>query len=69
MFMLHKGQCGLCVHFGEDHPKDKKLMQVRTTHRAPEDMVDDCGLPHNAEIHLQVAAISGCNQFEPVPAS
>ena len=65
MIALHDGQCGLCAHFGEDHSSDPKLVQIRTTQKAPEDMVDGCGLPHNVEVHLQVAAISGCDKFRP----
>ena len=64
MVTLHDGQCGLCSHFAEDHPKEEKLVQMRASHQALEGMVDDCGLSHNAEIHLHVAAISGCDKFE-----
>ena len=69
MIALHEGQCGLCVHFGEDHPNSEKLMQIRTTHQVSEAMVDDCGLPHNSEIHLHVAAISGCDKYEAASAA
>lgn len=67
MLELHEGQCGLCSHFGEHHPQDQKLVQIRTSHRAPEDFVDVCG--RNDDIHLKVTPISGCDGFEPVKAA
>ena len=27
------GQCGLCAHFGESHPQEEKLVQIRLTTR------------------------------------
>lgn len=64
MLHVHEGQCGLCVHFGETHKPDKQLLQIRETLEAPEDRVDDCGLPAHAALHLKVTAISGCTGFE-----
>jgi hypothetical protein len=32
MLQLHDGQCGLCVHFGDEHPEESKLVKIRTTH-------------------------------------
>ena len=39
--MLHvqDGQCGLCTHFGEEHPQDQKLMQIRKAMEAAEDFI------------------------------
>lgn len=67
MLELHEGQCGLCSHFGEHHPQDQKLVQIRASHRAPEDFIDECG--RNGEINLKVTPISGCDGFEPVQAA
>lgn len=64
MQTIHQGQCGMCTHFGEHHPQDQKLVQIRTTHKAPEDYVDSCG--KNDDIHLKVTPLSGCDGFEPV---
>ncbi len=68
MQQLHEGQCGLCAHFGEDHPATTQLLQIRTQHSAPETLVDDCGHPRHASLHLKVTAISGCDGFEPADA-
>lgn len=64
MLELHQGQCGLCTHFGEHHPADQQLIQIRQTQKAPEDLVEECG--RNDDIHLKVTPISGCDGFEPV---
>lgn len=63
--MIHDGQCGLCSHFGEGHMKDDKLVQIRTKHEAPEELIDECGHPRHASLHLMVTPISGCDGFEP----
>ena len=65
MQMIHDGQCGMCAHFGEDHMRDEKLVQIRTKHQAPDEMVDSCGHPKHASLHLMVTPISGCDGFEP----
>lgn len=65
MLQVHDGQCGLCTHFGEEHPDEKKLTQIRNSHEAPEELVDDCGHPRHASLHLRVTPISGCDGFEP----
>ena len=65
MQQVQEGQCGLCTHFGEHHTRDQKLVQMRTSHSAPETMVDDCGHPRHASLHLRVTPISGCDGFEP----
>ena len=62
---VHDGQCGLCTHFGETHAEEEKLFQIRTSKEAPEDLVDDCGHPRHASLHLKVTPISGCDGFEP----
>jgi hypothetical protein len=69
MLQVHDGQCGLCTHFGEHHQPQPELIQVRTKHEAPEEMVDECGLPRHAALHLKVTPISGCDGFEPAPGA
>lgn len=67
MLHIQEGQCGLCLHFGETHAMDSvpALMQIRTSHEAPETLIDDCGHPRHASLHLKVTPISGCDGFEP----
>lgn len=65
MLEIHEGQCGLCTHFGEEHPNDTKLVQIRSSHQAPEDLVEECDHPKHAALHLQVTANSGCDGLEP----
>lgn len=69
MQMVHDGQCGLCAHFGEHQgmrpPQQEQLVQIRTSHKAPEDLVEECGHPQHAGLHLMVTPISGCQGFEP----
>lgn len=60
---LHDGQCGLCAHFGESHQRDEKLVKIRSTQEGPETLVDDCGHPRHAALHLRVTPISGCEGF------
>jgi hypothetical protein len=71
MLNVHEGQCGLCAHFGEAHPEGQngKLAQIRKTKEAPEALLDDCGHPRNALLHLKVTPISGCDGFEHVRPS
>lgn len=64
---LHDGQCGLCTHFGESHSRVEKLVKIRVSHEAPETLVDECGHPRHAPLHLRVTPISGCEGFEPAP--
>ena len=66
MLRVANGQCGMCVHFGEVHPNDEQLVQIRRTHQAPEDLVDECDHPRHADLHLKVTPISSCDGFEPV---
>lgn len=65
MLQIQDGQCGLCTHFGEDHGANAQLTQIRMKHEAPETLVDDCGHPRHASLHLRVTPISGCDGFEP----
>ena len=65
MMQVHDGQCGMCAHFGESHLGDNKLVQIRTKHEAPEELVDECGHPRHAALHLMVTPISGCDGFAP----
>jgi hypothetical protein len=67
MQQVTDGQCGLCTHFGETHNPDQQLLQIRSSHKAPETFVDDCGHPRHATLHLKVTPISGCDGFEPAP--
>jgi len=65
MVHVHDGQCGLCSHFGEDHPKEQQLVEIRDSHEAPDDLIEECGHPKHAALHLVVTPISGCDGFEP----
>jgi hypothetical protein len=66
MSQIHEGQCGLCLHFGENHdgPHNTDLTQIRASHEAPDTILDDCGHPKHAALHLKVTPISGCDGFE-----
>jgi hypothetical protein len=65
MLQIHTGQCGLCEHFGEEHSKKPELVQIRSSHEAPETLVEDCSHPKHAALKLQVTPISGCDGFKP----
>lgn len=65
MQQVHEGQCGLCAHFGENHPGDHQLVSIRRQHEAPETLVEECGHPRHASLHLRVTPISGCQGFAP----
>lgn len=67
MTQVKQGQCGLCAHFGEQHPTDSKLVQIRLKREAPEGLVDECGHPSLAPLHLMVTPISGCAGFQAAP--
>ncbi len=58
-----QGQCGLCTHFAEGS-NDPQIVQLRTRKEAPETMVNTCGHPRHAPLHLRVTPISGCDGFE-----
>jgi hypothetical protein len=40
------------------------LIELRKKHEAPETLLDDCGHPRHASLHLKVTPISGCDGFE-----
>jgi hypothetical protein len=65
MLHVHDGQCGLCLHFGETHPQDEKLLKIRKSMEAAEDLLDSCGHPKNALLHLKVTPASGCDGYQP----
>lgn len=62
---LHTGQCGLCVHFGEGHPASQTLVTIMQKKEAPLNLLDECGHPKHAALHLKVSPISGCDGFAP----
>lgn len=64
MQAIHDGQCGVCGHFGEHH-KTPVLVTILSSKRADESLLDECGHPKNAALHLKVSAISGCDGFVP----
>jgi hypothetical protein len=64
MSEIHNGQCGLCTHFGEGHAPDDKLITIRASHQAPENLVEICGHPQLVPLHLLVTPISGCSGFQ-----
>jgi hypothetical protein len=66
MESLHNGQCGLCGHFGESHAKTPALVSILSSKKASESMLDECGHPKHAALHLKVSPISGCDGFVPV---
>lgn len=68
MVHVHEGQCGLCTHFGEDHSQEQQLLEIRSHHEAPDDLIEECGHPKHAPLHLVVTPISGCDGFEPAQA-
>ncbi|HEY1744209.1 MAG TPA: hypothetical protein VGG18_13655 [Granulicella sp.] len=65
MQAVHDGQCGLCSHFGEQHAKATVLVSILSSKKADEGMLDDCGHPKHAALHLKVTPISGCDGFVP----
>ena len=62
---VHNGQCGLCTHFGEHHTSSPVLVTILSTHKADAALLDECGHPKHAALHLKVTAISGCDGFVP----
>jgi hypothetical protein len=62
METVQNGQCGLCSHFGEHH-KTGVLVTILSSHQADLKIVDECGHPKNAALHLKVTPISGCDGF------
>jgi hypothetical protein len=68
MVYVQNGQCGMCVHWGEGADDQPKLLQIRATHEAPDDMVQRCGLAEHAQYNLWVTPTSGCDGFAPAEA-
>jgi hypothetical protein len=66
MESLHDGQCGLCGHFGESHERTPALVSILSSKQASENLLDECGHPRHAALHLKVSPISGCDGFVPV---
>ena len=69
MMIINTGQCGLCAHFGEDHPDKPQLVQLRIQGKGPEDLIEQCGHPRHASLNLKVTPISGCDGFTPAEAA
>jgi len=69
MQQVQNGQCGLCSHFGEQHAKTDVLVSIVTSHKADTALVDECGHPKHASLHLKVTPISGCDGFVPAAAA
>lgn len=69
MESLQSGQCGLCSHFGEQHPRTDALVSILSTKSADLNVLDDCGHPKHASLHLKVTPISGCDGFLPALAA
>jgi hypothetical protein len=65
MKAVQDGQCGLCGHFGEHHPNSDVLVSIASSHKADEALLDECGHPKHAALHLKVTPISGCDGFVP----
>lgn len=63
MQAVHAGQCGLCTRFGESHASKSELVTILTSHKAPLNMLNECGHPRHAALHLKVTPISGCDGF------
>ena len=61
---VQDGQCGLCTHFGEHHKTDA-LVSIIASHKAELSVLDECGHPKHADLHLKVTPISGCDGFVP----
>jgi hypothetical protein len=68
MQSIHEGQCGVCSHFGE-HPKSAVLVSILTSKKADESLLDECGHPRHASLHLKVTPISGCDGFVPAASA
>lgn len=64
MHEVHDGQCGLCAHFGEPHGGNSNLVSITSSKQADVEMIDECGHPKHASLHLKVTPISGCDGFE-----
>jgi hypothetical protein len=69
MLSIQNGQCGLCTHYGEGHAPTPVLISILSTRQAPESLIDSCGLPKNAALHLKVTPVSGCDGFQEAKAA
>lgn len=65
MQAVSNGQCGLCGHFGEHHAKTEAHVSIMSSKKAEESLLDECGHPKHAALHLKVSPISGCDGFVP----
>lgn len=66
---VSNGQCGLCSHFGENHAKTDTLVTILTSKQAEPSLLDECGHPKHASLHLKVTPISGCDGFVPAASN
>lgn len=66
---VSNGQCGLCSHFGEHHAKSDTLVSIISSKQAEPSMLDECGHPKHASLHLKVTPISGCDGFVPAASN
>jgi hypothetical protein len=55
----------MCGHFGENHGNSDVLISIHMNKKADVAMLDECGHPKHAPLHLKVTAISGCDGFVP----
>lgn len=69
MESVHDGQCGLCTHFGEHHSKSDVLVTILASKKADVGVLDECGHPKLASLHLKVTPISGCDGFVPAASA
>ena len=69
MQSVHDGQCGLCSHFGETHAKSNVLVSILSSKQADTVLIDECGHPKHAALHLKVTPISGCDGFVPAASA
>lgn len=66
MVRIGVGQCGMCAHFGgAGSGEASRLVQIRVSGQAPEDMVEACARPGAEGLGLRVTPISGCDGFTP----
>ena len=56
------------THFGEQH-KTNVLVSIVSSHKADLKIIDECGHPKHAALHLKVTPISGCDGFVPASAA
>ncbi len=69
MQAVHDGQCGLCSHFGEHHAQQNVLVSILSTKKADAELLDECGHPKHAALHLKVTPISGFDGFVPAASA